>query len=208
MKHYDNKGRVPVPLGPAADEAGNTVLIHDSTTPKGEYSTLLSNDAAGGFYEFGDAVWRMRFMMTQETNWGLGWNNARATEFGGITTSQSTYEIAFNNSRHIIVMRNIWDANSQPVYNVGKSGLMDKVLILKLNVWHYLEISTYQGRLQVWLDGVGIVDIQDDMPLPPGGFNIGGGNNGILYYDAITVCGLSAPFTSQPAPVPVPTPTP
>jgi hypothetical protein len=206
MKYFGSNGRGTVPLGPAADETGNTVLIHDSTTSKGEYSTILNNDTAGAPYEFGEAVWRMRFMMTQETNWGLAWNNAGPNEFGGITTSQSNYAIGFNTSRHILVLRSIWDADVQPVYNLGKPGLVDKVFILKPNIWHYLEISTYQGRLQVWLDGTDIVDVQDDMPLPPGGFSIYGPESGILYYDAISVCGLSAPFTSLPVPVPTITP--
>jgi hypothetical protein len=150
----------------------------------------------------------MRFMLTKETEWSLNWNSASPNEFGGITTSDSSYSIMFNTSRHIIVLRSISDANGQGVYNLGKTGLVDKVLILKPNVWHYLEISTYQGHVQVWLDGAGIVDVQDDMPLLPGGLNIQGGKSGILYYDAISVCGLSAPFTSLPAPVPVPTTTP
>ncbi|MBI4732391.1 MAG: carboxypeptidase regulatory-like domain-containing protein, partial [Chloroflexi bacterium] len=74
LAHY-NDGGAPVPLGPAADEAGNTVLVHDFTTPVGDYSTYLSADPVGGFYEFGDAAWRFRFMMTEETGWGLSWNS-------------------------------------------------------------------------------------------------------------------------------------
>jgi hypothetical protein len=208
IKHWGSTGRSPVPLGFAPDEAGNTVLIHDMTTPNNDMSTAWKNDPEGAPIEFGNAAWRMRFMLTKETEWSLGWNSAGPNEFGGITTSDSGYSIMFNTSRHIIVLRGISDANGQGVYNLGKTGLVDKVLILKPNVWHYLEISTYQGHVQVWLDGAGIVDVQDDMPLPPGGFNIQGGKSGILYYDAISVCGLSAPFTSLPAPVPVPTTTP
>ena len=204
MKHWGSAGRSPVPLGPAPDEVGNTILIHDMTTPNNDMSTAYKSDPANAPIEFGDAVWRMRFMLTQETEWGLDWNDSGPNEFGGITTSQSDYGIMFNTGRHIIVLRDIYDANGQPVHNLGKPGLVDKVLILKTNVWHYLEISTYQGRLQVWLDGVSVVDVQDEMPLPSGGFNIGGGQSGILYYDAIAVCGLSAPFTSMPAPIPVP----
>jgi hypothetical protein len=204
MAHYDG-APAPTPLGDVPDEAGNTILVHDFTTPKGDYSSYLTaNKTTGGFYEFGDAAWRLRFMMTQETNWGLGWNAARANEFGGITTSQSTYTIGFNTNRHIVITRDIWDANGQPVHNIGKSGLADKIFILKPNVWHYIEISTYKGQLQVWLDGASIVDVMDDMPLPPGGFSIGKGDVGIMYFDAISVCGLSAPFSSILPPVPAP----
>jgi hypothetical protein len=123
--------------------------------------------------------------------------------YGGISTSGSNYGIRFNTNRHIVVQRSIWDSSGQPVFNIGKPDLGDKILILKPNVCHYLEISTYQGHLQVWLDGVSIVDVVDDMPLPPGAFSIGKGDSGIICYDAISVCGLNAPFTSIPAPVPV-----
>jgi len=203
MAHHDN-APAPVPLGEAPDEKGNTVIVHDFTTSKGDYSSYLSKNTTGGFYEFGDAVWRMRFMMTQETDLKLFWNSARPTEFGGITTNESAYVIEFNTNRHINIMRYIWDANGQPVFNIGKPGLEDKVFILNPNVWHYLEISTYQGQFQVWLDGASIVDVMDDMPLPPGGFSIQKGDSGIMYFDAISVCGLSAPFVSMPAPIPAP----
>lgn len=203
MAHYDGSP-APAPLGDAPDETGNTVLVHDFTTPKGDYSSYLTNNTTGAFYEFGDAVWRLRFMMTQETNLRLFWNSARATEFGGITTSSSGYMIEFNTNRHINIVRSIWDVNGQPVFNIGKPGLEDKVLILDPNVWHYLETSTYQGQLQVWLDGASVVDVVDDMPLPPGGFSIQKGDSGIMYFDAISVCGLSAPFTSMPSPIPAP----
>ena len=205
MAHHDGVGK-PVPLGPAVDEAGNTVLIHDFTTPVGDYSSYLTRGADGSPITFGDAVWRMRFMITKETEWGLEWNSAGPNEFGGITTGQSGYGIGFNTGRHILVQRNIWDASFQPVYNIGKTGLVDKVLILAPDLWHYLEISTYQGQLQIWLDGESVVDVVDEMPLPPGGFEIGRGNAGIMYFDDIRVCGLSAPFASMPAPVPAATP--
>jgi hypothetical protein len=205
LAHYDN-GVAPVPLGPAVDEAGNTVLIHDFSSPVGDYSTYLNKNPSGGFYEFGDAAWRFRFMETQETNVNLGWNDARPTEFGGITTGGSAYTVGFNTARHIVIQRSIWDSTGQPVYIIGKPGLENKVLIVEPNLWHYLEISSYQGRLQVWLDGVSVVDVVDDMPLPPGGFSIGKGDSGIMYFDAISVCGLSAPFASIPAPVPAAAP--
>jgi hypothetical protein len=203
---HNNDGGSPVPLGQAADEAGNTILFHDFTTPVGDYSTYLNRDTSGGFYEFGDAVWRFRFKQTQETNWNMNWQTARPTELGGITTSDSSYAIGFNTSRHLVVQRSIWDSTGQPVTNVGQRILENKVLIVEPNTWHYLEISTFQGRLQVWMDGVSVVDVVDDMPLPPGGFGFGRGDSGIISYDAISVCGLSAPFTSMPVPVPASVP--
>ena len=205
LGHGTSDGGKPTPLGSAVDEAGNTVLIHDPAQG-GDVTTSLNANANGVFYEFGEAVWRMRFMMTQETNWSARWNSARPVEFGGITTSGSVYMINFNVNRHLYINRGIWDASGQRVFNLGNPGLLDMVFILEPNAWHYLEISTFQGRVQLWLDGESIADEVDGMPLPPGSFEIGGGDSGIMYFDAISVCELSAPFTSLPAPVPVPTP--
>jgi len=200
IRHYDGQP-APTPLGAALDEAGNTVLIHDFSVPVGDYSSWYNKTSSDERVEFGDAVWRMRFLITKETDWGLSWNSAAPNEIGGITTSGSSYGIYFNTSRHAGITRNIWDASGNPVPNVGL-GRVDEVLILKTNVWNYLEISTYQGQLQVWLNGVSALDVVDPTPLPPGGFEIQKGNAGIMYFDAISVCGLSAPFVSMPSPVP------
>lgn len=205
LQHYD-AGPSPAQLGAAPDETGDTVLIHDFTNPKGDFSTYLSFNPDQSYVTLGDAVWRMRFINTKETNWALFWNSAGPNEYGGITTSGSGYGIHFNTARHITVMRNIWDASNQPVRNIGKTGFGDKVLIVSSGEWHYIEISTYQGHFQVWLDGKVAFDAQDDMPLPPGGFSIQGADSGVQYFDAISVCGLSAPFTSMSSPVPVASP--
>lgn len=202
IRHYSD-GNAATPLGNAPDEAGNTVLIHDFATPVGDYSSWYNQNPAGERVEFGDAVWRMRFMISKETDWSVAWSDAGPTEFGGITTSASSYMIYFNTSRHTGITRKIWDASGQPIQDSGL-GFVDKILILDPNVWHYLEISTYQGHIQVWLDGEFAVDAVDESPLPPGGFGIGKGNAGIMYFDAISVCGLSAPFTSLPSPIPAP----
>jgi hypothetical protein len=101
------------------------------------------------------------------------------------------------------VWRQILDANRQAVTNLGRFILDSKVLILNPGEWHYMEISTFQGHLQIWMDGKVVIDTQDDMPLPPGGFSFEKASSGIQYFDAVSVCGLSAPFTSILAPVPV-----
>ncbi len=200
--------QMPVPpLEAAPNEEGNIVLVHDFTNPVEDFSTYLS-PLNGVSFAFGDAAWRMRFMITQETNWGVDWNNAGPNEFGGITTSQSGYGISFNTGRHIVIRRSIWDTSGERVWDIGKPDLADQVLILEPNIWHYLEISTFQGQFQVWLDGEMVVDVVDDMPLPPGAFQIGKGDTGIQYFDAITVCKLNTSFTSIPAPVPFSTTTP
>jgi hypothetical protein len=56
MRHWRSTGRSPVPLGFAPDEAGNTVLIHDMTTPNNDMSTAWKNDPEGAPIEFGNAA--------------------------------------------------------------------------------------------------------------------------------------------------------
>jgi hypothetical protein len=59
------------------------------------------------------------------------------------------------------------------------------------------------------LDGKLEAEYQDPEPLPAGKIRIGLGpfteaSTTVLYFDDMTVCGLSAPFVSMPSPVPVP----
>ena len=74
--------------------------------------------------------------------------------------------------------------------------------ILKENTWHKLEISTFDGTLEFWIDGDLFVIYQDPEPLPPGGIRIGVGmegepeNHTKVYFDDFVVCGLQAPFKS------------
>jgi hypothetical protein len=199
LNHYLN-GQAPLPLGASPDETGNMVLIHDSSQlpTNTDWSTYTP---FGELYTYGDAVWRMRFMISKEMPWDLFWNAAGPNEFGGVTLSNSGYGIAFNEFRHLNISRNISDASGK---QIGKPFLGDVIFIQKPGLWHYLEISTFQGQMQVWVDGNKVIEVQDDNPLPPGGFTIQGARQaGVQYFDAITVCGLSAPFTSIQPPVPV-----
>jgi hypothetical protein len=41
LAHFDN-GSAEVPLGPAPDEPGNTVIIHDFTNPKADFSSYMA----------------------------------------------------------------------------------------------------------------------------------------------------------------------
>ncbi|GAG35210.1 unnamed protein product, partial [marine sediment metagenome] len=72
------------------------------------------------------------------------------------------------------------------------------------NVWHKFEISYYEGRSEVWMDGVLWFAYQDPHPLPNGkvGFEIRQTNdeNFVIYFDDISICKLDAPFAPLPTP--------
>ena len=65
--------------------------------------------------------------------------------------------------------------------------------------WHTFEISTYQGEIQLWIDGIYMTQWTDQQPIEEGYFTIEhdfwkGGS--YAHYDNFSVCGLNAPFTS------------
>jgi len=78
--------------------------------------------------------------------------------------------------------------------------------VLKQSVWQQIEISTFEGRLELWIDGVPWVQYDDPQPLPGGSIAIGVGlgydpeNTSRVYYDDFIVCSLSEPV--QPLPTP------
>jgi hypothetical protein len=67
--------------------------------------------------------------------------------------------------------------------------------------WYYFEISDYQGQIQVWVDGRKQVQVQDEAPLPPGTIgleaHILNDTSTAYYFDNMSVCELSAPFTAS-----------
>lgn len=65
--------------------------------------------------------------------------------------------------------------------------------------WHTFEISTYQGEVQLWIDGRYMAQWADQQPIEEGVFTIEhdfwkGGS--YAHYDNFAVCGLNAPFVS------------
>jgi DNA-binding SARP family transcriptional activator len=68
------------------------------------------------------------------------------------------------------------------------------------DIWHQIEISTYQGMLRIWLDGEELLAYQDPNPLPAGTIGIGLGEplaeGSMVYFDNLSVCELGGPFKS------------
>lgn len=197
-------GGRPADLVPAPDDPANTVLIHDmDSLPRGEeLSTYLRVGAEGERVQFGDSVWRMRLYLTVFSELAFFWQIAPPYERDGVSISESSYNFGFTDQRRLFIRRMFWDSTGKFI-TVGKDFLFNGAAIITPEAWHYLEISTYQGSVQVWLDGEQIVAAEDVAPLPPGGMNIQGAGKGLHYFDAISVCRLSAPFVSIASPVPV-----
>ena len=83
---------------------------------------------------------------------------------------------------------------------LGDGGFVD-VINWNKNIgdgkWHNIEISTYQGEVQLWIDGVQMLKWTDQEPVVDGYFTIEHDfwkAGSYAHYDDFSVCGLNAPF--------------
>ena len=147
-------------------------------------------------------VWRVKFMLTGEGEYDFFVNQSGGYELEGQHV---------DNSQYMVIL------GTQPGGEGPRTGamvrfqdpLVDLIIANRwegatsIGIWHYLQISNYDGQVEVWLDGEQIMAYSDPDPLPTG--RIGLGNNdmaedAMIYYDNMAVCELSAPFTPMPKP--------
>lgn len=85
--------------------------------------------------------------------------------------------------------------HQSPVLDLG---LLDTVFPFALGEWHFMELSRFEGHVQLWVDGVLAMQYQDPQPLPPGNFNIeifeSTAPDAVPTFDNFALCELSAPF--------------
>jgi hypothetical protein len=76
---------------------------------------------------------------------------------------------------------------------------------IKSGIWHTIEISTFQGMVEVWLDGKQLLSYQDPDPLPGGMMGLGLwtsiSDDSMIYFDNLRVCELTAPFAAGYTPI-------
>jgi len=187
-------------MAPSAEEAGNIILSAQYT----EMADVLSSSITNGL-SFENAVWRIRFLVSKpfatDDNWfSFNWMVAlEPFNLNGQEVFDSRYQLPLG--RNQFALRRV----QQPVSNIG----IGQVKAPKIGEWHWVEISTFQNITEVWLDGTRLLFYEDPQPLPPGTIGLElwlKDSDTIVYFDAISVCGLSAPFASMPAPVPAATP--
>lgn len=141
---------------------------------------------------FGDAVWRLRFFVSGRRLISFNWLENYGIEIDGQQIDNSRYQIVLDTDG--IGIRRL----TLPVMNIGAASGRGS----KAEIWHTIEISTFQGRTEVWLDGQKNSGYTDPKPLPGGGIGLEfipfdtAKPGTIVYFDNMSVCGLSAPFTS------------
>ena len=162
------------------DAEGNKLLMAES--PGGENAHVEL-----GQYEarpFSDAVWRVDIKSWNNMHFHLQWLN---DNMGG------NY-IAFiygQNENAGRLEKFTADTNFQVFTWNKRVGGDDQ--------WHKVEISTYQGEYQLWIDGTLLGKWLDQDPILEGYLGIGmdlWSENSLAYYDNISVCELDAPFVS------------
>lgn len=166
-----------------AEETGNFVASNNGSEHIG---TTLQE------MTFADAVWRMRLRVDGRRAMSFNWLQNYGIELEGQQVDDVRYQIVADID--VIGIRRL----TLPVLNIEAA----RGRGAKAGEWHNIEISTFQGMTEVWLDGQRITGYADPKPLPGGGigleiFNFDSSKPGtVINFDDISVCGLSAPFTS------------
>ena len=169
------------------DEPGNTVASLSS--PEHAFSTLQG-------FTFEDAVWRLRFLVDGRRTLSFNWLQTGQYQVEGQQVDDSRYQVVIGSSgseAHRLTL---------PVMNLT----VTRGRGAKAQAWHTVEISTYQGRTEVWVDGVTTMGYTDPQPLPAGSIALElfppEDPATVVYFDNIVVCELSAPFVTMPTPAP------
>jgi hypothetical protein len=161
------------------ESEGNMILAVQSPGPNahielGQYESR----------EFSDAVWRMNIKSWKNMHFHLQW---------------------LNDNRDDVYIAFIYGQGE----NAGRlerfsSGVNFTVFTWNKRVggddqWHLVEISTFQGQYQLWIDGVLLGSWLDPEPIPSGYMGIGmdlWAEDSLAYFDNISVCDLNSPFVS------------
>jgi hypothetical protein len=148
-------------------------------------------------YTFENAVWRLKVQAKGNDGFSfLNWKHAQAP--GGDTR----YPLQWGGEALMALTRLSPDAGH---FNVDSSNFRPKP-----DQWYQLEISSYDGQIQVWVDGKMLLEYQDPQPLSPGTIgleaHIWNDPETIFYFNDLAVCELGAPFAPMPTPTPTPAP--
>jgi len=180
------------------DQANLAISAHFAESLVG--SPIWANLAE---YTLENGVWRMDFLVfgkfTGNDSLSFNWLHAREPiTLDETEVFDSRYQISIGSN--YFAMRRL----QQPLTNfeVGRARKYPKA-----GEWHFLEIGTYQGKTEIWVDGLITTEYTDPNLLPPGGIDLEvwfNNNSAALYFDNISLCELSAPFAPMPTPTPAP----
>jgi hypothetical protein len=133
-------------------------------------------------FNFDNAVWRMRFIYDGEANPNLLWRN----------TGDSSYQIG-------LLTRGIGTGGMDRFQDGTGITVRTGNFNVSIDELYYLEISTFEGVVNIWLNGEEIMSpYEDPMPWSAGTIGIEPWMNpgSTIYYDDFSVCELNSPFVS------------
>jgi hypothetical protein len=169
---------VPIEVDPLAAE--NKVLLLNFGGTDGEFQVnpIPFQD---------NVVRRLKYMPGDHSRFSVGWGEGGSTgEFFIVLSSDG-----------ILLNYFVKDAGVKTLSH-GKPAMAQ-------NVWHLLEISSINGKIEVWADGK-LAASAEEAPATEGTFLTMGSAflplESIVRIDDVSVCGLSAPFTSIYSPAP------
>lgn len=175
-------------VGDAPEEEGNLAAYNE--TPETHPGALYDD-------EFDQIVWRFDFKKTGSAM--ISFNMLQKNDFTDENDqfiNDSRYMNLYMDSEAVFNTRRIY----QPILGIDVDGARFR---MQDNQWYHLEISRFDGQVQVWVDGTQILAYEDRQPLGPGqiGFEIFEETSPgtVVYFDNISVCGLSAEFEALPA---------
>ena len=136
---------------------------------------------------FEDSVWRIYFMPKGRPNYiNFDWHINKYLD------PWQMYTIGFTEG-NIGIIRGPGTDPEIVLLNI-------EGIFLKQDVWHLLEISSYNATQEVWLDGTQLLRYVDPQPLPDGQIGLGilasEYEDSIVFFDNLSVCELSKSFVS------------
>ncbi len=175
-------------IGSHPDEPADNVIVYSGDLGWG--SSYLENILVN------NVVWRAQFLIDGSAMVSFNWRVAPEpyeTEEGIVTDSR--YGLNFEETSYILRFTN-------PLRELLAAGNPYKA---KSGVWHRIEISIFEGRIEVWRDGFRLLAYTDPNPLPEGGIFLVVEpfvDNTIVYIDDMALCELTEPFVPMPIPEP------
>lgn len=159
------------------DVPDNMILLIDFGDTDGEYQFNMEPPQS-------NVVWRLKYKPGNHSRINVGLGKGEPGYFTAISGDEFSLNSYSNAEGRKFLARG--------------SANMDKT------IWHLLEFSSYNGRLEIWADGV---SLSYDGALIPDANKVGVGSaklppDSFIRVDDISLCGLSAPFTSMYNPSP------
>ncbi len=170
-------------------ENGWSIVQQEDGNEVARFSGVFENEDDLQGYTFDNVVWRLKVEAHGQD--GFSFLDFRHAPSAGVDTR---YPVQWGASASTALTR-------MEMPGPGQVAVKTSGLRVKQDTWYYVEISDYQGQIQVWIDGKKLIDYTDPQPLPPGTIglevHILKDASTAYYFDDLSVCGLSGPFTTS-----------